>query len=218
MPVQWDAPTRQRFKEYLQLLLGLILGAIVLMPTLVGLTKPPFVMAWAVPLTLGLAALSVACLGVAMISVVLEAQEPPFKFIGAGSWFGLLALFLMLTYVVLNTIADLSSTPVITAVKVSPVEVAAGKYVELDVDAIDKSGDPLAYRWLFQGHVFSELRNGYLKAPKMAGVYPLTVEVTHGHAMTRQNVQIEVVAAPSPAAASVNPSNLESATKSHGNP
>jgi hypothetical protein len=196
MSVTWDAPTRKRFKEYLQLLLGLILGAIVLLPALVGLTKPPWVMAWAVPITLSLAFLSVACLGVAMLSVVLDAKMPPFRLIGAGSWLGLLTLFLMLVYVTSNVIADLGSTPVIVAVKVSPVGVSPGKYVDLDVDATDKSGDRLVYRWMFQGRVISELRNGYLKAPKVAGLYPVTVVVGNERAVTKRTVQIEVVADP----------------------
>src|SRR6185437_4613739 len=109
MAATWDAPTRKKFREYIQLLLALILGAIVLLPTLVGLTKPPFALAWAVPVMLSLASLSVACLGVAMLYVVLGAQAPPFRLIGTGTWAGLAALFLMLVYVVTNVLVDMRS-------------------------------------------------------------------------------------------------------------
>ena len=192
MAAPWDDAARQKFKEYIQLLLGLILGAIVLLPGIVDLAKPPPVFPWFVPAALVLASVSVLCLGFALLAAVFGSRQPPFKLIGIGSWVGFLSLAMLFTYIILNVISELQSTPIIGAVKVSPVAVAAGKYVELDVEASDKSRDRLTYRWISQGREFSTLRNGYLKAPEVPGTYQITVLVSNERTTAQRAVTIEV--------------------------
>jgi hypothetical protein len=195
MAAQWDAPTQQKFKEYTQVTLALVLGAVVLLPSIVSLAKPPFVLSWAIPLMLSLAALSVALLGLAMLAALLGSGAPPFKAMGAGTWSGLLALLLLLTYVIANLLVDEHrGRPVIVALKASPVGVSPGKYVELDVDAADEVGDRIAYQWPFAGKTFSRLRNAYWKAPATPGSYIVNVRALDTRGSADENVTIEVVA------------------------
>jgi hypothetical protein len=200
MSAPWDAAARQRYKEYNQLLIALVLGAIVLLPTLVGLSKPPITWPWAVPVSILLLTLSAACLGVALVACVLEWTRPPFIPMGLGFFSAIPGLLLLLAYTIANTFGDLSSGVRIAAIKASPIAVAPGKYVELDVEAIDKGGEQISYRWTFQNQLFSSLRNGYLKAPSTPGLYPVKVQVTDGHATSQSGITIEVTA-PDPSAA-----------------
>lgn len=200
MSAGWDAPARQRYKEYNQLLIALVLGAIVLLPTLVGLSKPPVFWPWAVPVSILLLAVSAACLGVALVACVLEWTGPPFIPMGLGFCTAVPGLVLLLIYAIANGFGDLSAEVRIAAVKASPIAVAPGKYVELDVDASDKGGEQISYRWTFQNRLFSSLRNGYLKAPSTPGLYPVKVQVTDGHATREAGITIEVTA-PQPSAA-----------------
>jgi hypothetical protein len=213
----WDASTQKKFKQYTQLLLGFILGAIVFLPSIVGLTKPPLFMPWAVPVTLGLITLSVACLGVAMLSSLLGSARPPFRLIGAGTWSGLGGLFLLFAFVIANLIVDSASRPVIMAMTASPIGVAPGKYVELDVEASDKSGERLNYVWMFQGKPVSTLRNTYLKAPNTAGTFPVTVRVSNERVGVQSTLNLEVIPEkPTPSSAiTTNSSNPDTATN-HG--
>ena len=194
MSAPWDTAARQRYKEYNQLLVALVLGAIVLLPTLVGLSKPPITWPWAVPASIMLLAFSAGCLGVALVACVLEWTRPPFIPMGLGFFTAAPGLVLLLVYTMANAFGDLSSEIRITAIKASPIAVAPGKYVELDVDASDKSGEEVSYRWTFQNHLFSSLRNGYLKAPSTPGLYPVKVRVTDGHTTSESGITIEVTA------------------------
>jgi len=200
MSAPWDDAARQRYKEYNQLLIALVLGAIVLLPTLVGLSKPPITWPWAVPLSILLLAFSAACLGVALVACVLEWTRPPFIPMGLGFLAAVPGLLLLLVFTILNAFGDLGSEVRIAAVKASPIAVAPGKYVELDVEASDKGGEKLSYRWTFQNQLFSGLRNGYLKAPSTPGLYPVKVQVTNGHASRESGITIEVTAPEAPAA------------------
>lgn len=200
MSAAWDAPARQRYKEYNQLLIALVLGAIVLLPTLVGLSKPPVFWPWAVAVSILLLAVSAGCFGVALVASVLEWNGPPFISMGLGLCSGVPGLVLLLIYTIGNGFGDLNSEVRIAAVKASPIAVAPGKYVELDVDASDKGGEQISYRWTFQNKLFSSLRNGYLKAPSTPGLYPVKVQVTDGHATSEAGITIEVTA-PEPSSA-----------------
>ena len=213
----WDASTQKKFKQYTQLLLGFILGAIVFLPSIVGLTKPPLFMPWAVPVTLSLITLSVACLGVAMLYSFLGSPAPPFRLIGAGTWSGLGGLFLLFAFVIANLLVDSASRPVIIAMSASPIGVAPGKYVDLDVEASDKSGERLNYLWTFQGKPISSLRNAYLKAPDIAGTFPVTVRVSNERVGVQGTLNLEVILekqTPS-TATTTNPSTPDTATH-HG--
>jgi PKD domain len=190
----WDNAARQRYKEYTQLLIALVLGAIVLLPTLVGLSKPPVTWPWAVPVSILLLALSAACLGVALVACVLEWTQPPFIPMGLGFFTAIPGLLLLLVYAIANAFGSSSSEVRINAITASPIAVAPGKYVEVDVDASDKDGGQISYRWTFQNQVFSTLRNGYLKAPSTPGLYPVNVQVTDGHVTSRSAITIEVTA------------------------
>jgi hypothetical protein len=194
----WDAAARQRYKEYNQLLIALVLGAIVLLPTLVGLSKPPVSWPWAVPVSVLLLAASAACLGAALVACVLEWTAPPFILMGLGFFTALPGLLLLLLYTILNAFGDLSPEVNIIAVKASPIAVAPGKYVELNVEASGKTGEKLSYRWSFQNQLISSLRNGYLKAPSAPGLYPVKVQVTDGYATRESAITIEVTAAEPP--------------------
>jgi hypothetical protein len=213
----WDASTQKKFKQYTQLLLGFILGAIVFLPSLVGLTKPPLLMPWAVPVTLALITLSVACLGLALLYALLGFPEPPFRLIGSGTWAGFGGLVLLFVFVVLNLIADSHSRPVIAAVKASPIGVAPGKYVDLDVEASDKSGERLTYLWTFQGKPISTLRNAYLKAPDTAGTYPVTVRVSNERVGVQSTIKLEVIPEKTtPSSAITTPSSNPDTVINHG--
>ena len=212
----WDASTQKKFKQYTQLLLGFILGAIVFLPSIVGLTKPPLLMPWAVPVTLALITLSVACLGVAMLSALLGSAQPPFRLIGSGTWAGFGGLVLLFVFVVANLIADSHSRPVIAAVKASPIGVAPGKYVDLDVEASDKSGERLKYVWIFQGKEISTLRNAYLKVPDAAGIYLVTVRVSNERVGVQSTLNLEVVPEkPIPSRAITTPSSNPDTVANH---
>jgi hypothetical protein len=149
-------------------------------------------MPWAIPVTLTLITLSVACLGVAMLAVLLGSDQPPFRLIGIGTWSGFGGLFLLFVFVIVNVIGDSASRPVIAAVRVSPMGVMPGQYVALDIEASDQSGEGLRYRWMFQGRAISSLRNGYLKAPAIPGTYPVTIQVSNERATVQSTVQIDV--------------------------
>jgi PKD repeat protein len=128
-----------------------------------------------------------------MLSVLLGSAQPPFRLIGSGTWAGFGGLVLLFVFVVLNLIADSHSRPVIAAVKASPIGVAPGKYVDLDVEASDKSGERLSYLWTFQGKPISTLRNAYLKAPDTAGTYPVTVRVSNERVGVQSTLSLEVI-------------------------
>lgn len=196
----WDTAARQRFKEYNQLLIALVLGAMVLLPTLVGLSKPPITWPWAVPVSILLLAVSAACLGVALVACVLEWTGPPFIPMGLGFFTATPGLLLLLVYTIANAFGDMSSEVRIAAIRASPIAVAPGKYVELDVDASDRGSEQMSYRWTFQNRLFSSLRNGYLKAPSTPGLYRVKVQVSDGHATSQSGITIEVTA-PEPSAA-----------------
>jgi hypothetical protein len=191
----WDAAARQRYKEYNQLLIALVLGAIVLLPALVGLSKPPVTWPWAVPVSILLLALSTVCLGVAVVACVLEWTRPPFIPMGLGFFTAVPGLLLLLAYTIANTFGSPRSEVRIAAVTASPIAVAPGKYVEFDVDASDQGGEQISYHWTFQNRLFSSLRNGYLKAPSTPGLYPVRVQVTDGHASSEAGITIEVTKA-----------------------
>ncbi len=197
----WDPAARQRYKEYNQLLIALVLGAIVLLPTLVGLSKPPVTWPWAVPISILLLALSATCLGIALVACVLEWTGPPFIPMGLGFFTAIPGLVLLLVYTVANAFGGSRSEVRIAALRVSPIAVAAGKYVEVDLDASDTGGEQISYQWTFQNRPFSNLRNGYLKAPSTPGLYPVKVRVTDGRASSESTINIEVTA-PEPSAAS----------------
>lgn len=187
--------TPQKFKDYIQLLLGFVLGSLVFLPSIVGLVKPPPVLSWAIPWTLVLLAISVILLGVALLMVMLrDANAPPYRLVGLGSWCGFIALLLLFGYVTSNVFKGLHAAPVIVAVKLSPVAVEPEKYVELDVDASDQGGDPLTYQWVAGGAQVSTLRNAYIKAPKALGLYPVTIRVSNGRRSVETTVKIDVVA------------------------
>lgn len=196
----WDAGARQRYKEYIQLLIALVLGAIVLLPALVGLSKPPVTWPWAVPVSILLLALSTVCLGVAVVACVLEWTRPPFIPMGLGFFTAVPGLLLLLAYTIANTFGSPSSGVRITAITASPIAVAPGKYAELEVDASDQGGAQISYRWTFRNQLLSRLRNGYLKAPLTPGLYPVKVQVTDGHATSEASITIEVTAPEPPAA------------------
>lgn len=191
----WDAAARQRYKEYNQLLIALVLGAIVLLPALVGLSKPPVMWPWAVPVSILLLALSTVCLGVAVVACVLEWTQPPFIPMGLGFFTAVPGLLLLLAYTIANTFGTSRSDVRITAITASPIAVAPDKYVELDVDTSDHGGEQISYRWTFQNRLFSSLRNGYLKAPSTPGLYPVRVQVTDGQAASEAGITIEVTKA-----------------------
>jgi PKD domain len=206
----WDAAARQRYKEYNQLLIALVLGAIVLLPALVGLSKPPITWPWAVPLSILLLAVSATCLGVAVVACVLEWTGPPFIPMGLGFFTAIPGLLLLLVYTIANTFGSSGSEVRITAVTASPVAVAPGRYVELDVDASDQDGKQISYRWTFRNRLFSSLRNGYLKAPSTPGLYPVRVQVADGHSTSEASITIEVTqaepSAPTAPTSEANPS------------
>jgi len=194
MAVEWDATTRTKYKESAQLVIGLVLGAVALLPSIVGLIKAPFVFKVGIFLVLVLAAVSVVLLAVVMILVMIEARSPPVRLVGIGNWFAVAALLVLLVYMLLNVWEDQHSPPTILAMKSSPPAVEGGKYVELDVEVQDQDNDRLSYTWVFEGRELSRRRNAYLKVPDKPGTYVANVSVTDGDHSVEAGQSVEVTA------------------------
>ena len=188
----WDNTTREKYKTQAQLVIGLVLGAVALLPSIVGLVKPPLVFKSGLLWVLGLAAVSVVLLGIVMVLAMIETSWAPIPLIGLGNWIAVVALFVLLTYLVLNLWDDRTSAPTIVSIKVSPMPVEAGKFVELDVEAVDQDGDRLKYSWQFEGRVFSERKNAYLRAPEIVGSYAVTLTVTDDNNASQAVQTVEV--------------------------
>lgn len=194
MAVEWDDKTRTKYKGSAQLVIGLVLGAIALLPNIVGLIKAPFVFKIGILLVLALAAVAVVLLGIVMVLVMIEARSPPVRLVGIGNWFAVAALLVLLVYMLLNVWEDQHSAPVVLAIKSSPPAVEGGKYVELDVEVQDQDNDRLSYTWIFEGREFSRRRNAYFKVPDKPGSYVVNVSVSDGDHSVEAGQSVEVTA------------------------
>lgn len=201
MSGKWDATTREKYKASAQLVIGLVIGTLVALPSVVGLLRPPLVFPWGIFIVLALAALSLALLGIVIAAAMIESQKEPLKLIGSGNWIALAALGTLLVYLLLNLFDDLVSPPSIVAVKASPTRATPTTVVDLDVEASDQRGSRLEYMWKFGDVEFSRRRNAYFKTPEKPGVYVVSVTVMAGGRAVDATQAIEVIPNQDPVAA-----------------
>jgi hypothetical protein len=190
----WNATDKEKYKTLAQLSIGLIVGTIVLLPSIVGLVHPPYVMKWAVPLMLGLSVIAVALLGWALIATLAGTSSPPIRMLGAGNWFGLAVLALLVAFILVNMLSDSSAPPRIVAITVDPPSVEPDQYVQLDVEATDQDGDALSYAWTFDEALVSSRRNAYVKAPAKPGLYRVELRIRDDRCEKSAVISFEVEA------------------------
>src|SRR5262245_39503599 len=102
MAPNWDTAAQDKYKTLTQLAIGLIVGTIVLLPSIVGLVHAPYVVKWALPWMLVFALVSVVFLGLAMLQTMLGTSSPPARLLGLGNWSGLAALALLVLFIMTN--------------------------------------------------------------------------------------------------------------------
>jgi hypothetical protein len=189
-----DEVDRQRHANFLTSLFGVLAGAIVFLPSILGIIRPPFL--WEPLLYIFWVAgiISLVLLGIAIYFLRFTTSNAyPHRLSGAGSWSALIALACLVIYVAANGFQDRASSPYIQSVKISPTSPQTGDIVEISADVVDEDQDRLRYYWSVDGKEFAQGQTAYWAAPRKAGSYNLQLRVDDGSSRRSQNTTLSVL-------------------------
>jgi hypothetical protein len=176
-----DEVGRQRHANFLTSLFGVLAGAIVFLPSILGIFRPPF--AWE-PLLytfwiLGVFSLVLLSLAIYFLKFTVRTTYPH-RLSGLGSWFALVALMCLVLYVAANGFQDQVSHPYIQSIKINPSNPQAGDVIELSADATNENQNRLRFYWSIDGKELAQGQAAYWAVPQKAGRYNLRLRVDDG--------------------------------------
>jgi hypothetical protein len=175
-------------------LFGLLAGAILFLPSILGIIKPPFIWNPLLYTFWVVGVLSLVCLGLAIYFLRFSKSKTyPDRISGIGFWLALAALASLVIYVAANGFEERSRPPYVQSVKISSPNPRPGEVVELSADVIDESKNSSDFIWRIGGKEVARGRVAYWAVPKEAGKYPLVLCVEAGSRKPAQNVSLNVL-------------------------
>ena len=93
----WDEPQKKNIRELTGLVLGLVAGTVVLLPSLASLIYPPYILGWLLFAFLVSSIISFVLLGITLYLTFTKIPERPDKFHSYGNLFAILS-FILITY------------------------------------------------------------------------------------------------------------------------
>lgn len=186
---------RQRHGNYLAALFGVLAGAVVFLPSILGILNPPFVWDPLLFLFWLTAILALVLLGLAVYFLRFTTSHGyPHRLSGLGSWLALIALACLVVYVAANGFQDRASLPHINSIKINPPSPRPGQTVELTADVTDEDEDRLSFIWSVNGSDIGEGEVAYWFVPRKPGEYALELRVHDGRAecLQRKKISIQV--------------------------
>lgn len=172
----------QKIQDYILPVLSLIVGVLVLLPTAIGPVGRPFVFGVLLPVFIILAIISVIALVVALIVSNWDSGSSASSkwsdvFHGIGNFSAMFSLLVAAIFLSANYREDYSALPRIVNVKINPVQPEAGKFVEVELDIVNRAGSALVFDWEFDGKKVAGLRTAYIKMPQKLGAHLITASV-----------------------------------------
>jgi len=194
------ADSKDVLPKEVMFVIAAIAGSVALWFSVRGLLTPPYVAKWSMWSGLALAAVSICFLTFIAISTTRDqlAELSKSKPVGLMNNLGFLSVGLLFFFIIANMWTDALSPPKILRLKVTPVAVTVGGYVDVEAEAQVKSGDALAYSWSLDGGTIPAAKHALaqLKAPQTPGLHQISVTISDGSRAVVESVTVEVVPKP----------------------
>lgn len=175
---QWrDDEERKTYQALIVPMIALVTGAIVLLPSILGVTQPPrfweplFFSFW------GLAIVSLLLLGTAWYICSISSARPPDRIHGIGNTSAILGVLALAAYVGLNAHSDRITPPTIETILVSPTWPESGSRVQLTAKVSDQDQDEITYSWTHRGTEFGNRVVTYWTLPTGPGPFSVQLEI-----------------------------------------